>query len=90
MPPPKPPPGRLQPCLARSSYYGNTSKASSDDNDDDRSFSDVLDRISSLDRTGLFDRVTSKRLRLAAAALQEEKGPRGRAAEPSVGRVVVA
>ncbi|RLM91258.1 uncharacterized protein C2845_PM08G29920 [Panicum miliaceum] len=59
MPPPRPPPGRPQPCLARNSYYGNTSEASSDD--DDRSFSDALDRISSPERTGSFDRVTSKR-----------------------------
>ncbi|RLN23534.1 uncharacterized protein C2845_PM07G27360 [Panicum miliaceum] len=54
-----PPPGRPQPCLARNSYYGNTSEASSDD--DDRSFSDALDMISSPERTGSFDRVTSKR-----------------------------
>jgi hypothetical protein len=61
MPPPRPPPGRLlQPYLARNLYYGNTSEASSDD-DDDRSFSDALDRISSPERTGSFDRVTSKR-----------------------------
>jgi len=61
LPPPRPPPGRPQPCLARNSYYGNTSEASSDDDDDDRSFSDALDRISSPERTGSFDRVTSKR-----------------------------
>ncbi|WVZ68315.1 hypothetical protein U9M48_017273 [Paspalum notatum var. saurae] len=67
MPPPRPPPGRPrpQPCpaaTARSCYYGNTtSEASSDDDDDDRSFSDALDRISSPERTGSFDRVTSKR-----------------------------
>ena len=61
-PPPRPPPGRLlQPYLARNLYYGNTSEASSDDDDDDRSFSDALDRISSPERTGSFDRVTSKR-----------------------------
>ncbi|CAO2166892.1 unnamed protein product [Urochloa humidicola] len=63
-PPPRPPPGRPQPpCLATNSYYyyGNTSEASSDDDDDDRSFSDALDRISSPERTGSFDRVTSKR-----------------------------
>ncbi|CAL4953837.1 unnamed protein product [Urochloa decumbens] len=60
-PPPRPPPGRLQPpCLATNSYYySNTSEASSDD--DDRSFSDALDRISSPERTGSFDRDTSKR-----------------------------
>lgn len=64
MPPPRPPPGRLlQPYLARNLYYGNTSEASSDDDDDDRSFSDALDRISSpeRERTGSFDRITSKR-----------------------------
>ncbi|PWZ04565.1 hypothetical protein Zm00014a_017608 [Zea mays] len=62
MPPPRPPPGRLrQPYLARNLYYGNTSEASSDDDDDNRSFSDTLDRISSPERTGSFDRVTSKR-----------------------------
>lgn len=61
-PPPRPPPGRPQPCLALNSYYGNTSEASTDDDDDDdRSFSDALDRISSPERTGSFDRVTSKR-----------------------------
>ncbi|XP_062186680.1 uncharacterized protein LOC133890270 [Phragmites australis] len=60
MPPPRPPPGRLPPCPARNWYYGNTSEASSDD-DDDRSFSDALERISSPERTGSFDRVTSKR-----------------------------
>jgi hypothetical protein len=64
MPPPRPrpPPGRsLQPpCPARNWYYGNTSEASTDD-DDDRSFSDALDRISSPERIGSFDRVTSKR-----------------------------
>ncbi|OEL38050.1 hypothetical protein BAE44_0000931 [Dichanthelium oligosanthes] len=60
-PPPRPPPGRPQPWPPRNSYYyGNTSEASSDD-DDDRSFSDALDRISSPERTGSFDRVTSKR-----------------------------
>ena len=59
-PPPRPPPGRPQPCLVRNSYYGNTSEASTDD-DDDRSFSDALDRISSPERTGSFDRITSKR-----------------------------
>ncbi|RCV27961.1 hypothetical protein SETIT_5G367400v2 [Setaria italica] len=61
-PPPRPPPGRPQPpCLALNSYYGNTSEASTDDDDDDRSFSEALDRISSPERTGSFDRVTSKR-----------------------------
>jgi hypothetical protein len=64
MPPPRPrpPPGRsLQTsCPARNWYYGNTSEASTDD-DDDRSFSDALDRISSPERIGSFDRVTSKR-----------------------------
>ncbi|CAL4973341.1 unnamed protein product [Urochloa decumbens] len=60
-PPPRPPPGRPQPpCLSRNIYYySNTSEASSDD--DDRSFSDALDRISSPERTGSFDRITSKR-----------------------------
>ncbi|KAJ1286044.1 hypothetical protein BS78_03G323900 [Paspalum vaginatum] len=67
MPPPRPPPGRPQPCpaaaaaAARSCYYGNTTSEASSDDDDDRSFSDALDRISSPERTGSFDRVTSKR-----------------------------
>ncbi|KAL6614237.1 hypothetical protein ACP70R_036507 [Stipagrostis hirtigluma subsp. patula] len=61
MPPPRLPPGRLPPCPARNWYYGNTSEASTDDDDDDRSFSDALDRISSPERIGSFDRVTSKR-----------------------------
>ncbi|CAO2182462.1 unnamed protein product [Urochloa humidicola] len=64
-PRPRPPPGRPQPqppCLSRNIYYySNTSEASSDDDEDDRSFSDALDRISSPERTGSFDRVTSKR-----------------------------
>ncbi|KAL5227598.1 hypothetical protein ABZP36_015863 [Zizania latifolia] len=59
MPPPKPPPGRWPPCLARNWCYGNSSDGSSDD---DTSFSDALDRISSPDqRIGSFDRITSKR-----------------------------
>lgn len=64
MPPPRPPPGRRQPCPASASrhcYYGNTTSEASSDDDDDRSFSDALDRISSPERTGSFDRATSKR-----------------------------
>ncbi|CAD6340806.1 unnamed protein product [Miscanthus lutarioriparius] len=47
-------------CRRDASPLRTQSEANSDDDDDNRSFSDALDRNSSPERTGSFDRVTSK------------------------------